>query len=206
MGKATGPIRKTEARKSPTAVARRPMVASVVESPYGNGVDHVLVVDTVQAMVRQRMLDPRQYEAAMRYRRAFDAVFASGSNILGRELIDETPKAGHSDGRLAGAADLRSASQLLGGFEFAVRWVVGEGRTLDELARHFGGGKAGRGERSAASNVVRIALRILADDWLPERREIAGHREGGDVPPVSTGEPVMPDAVAHCTARKVFWS
>ncbi|GAB5376486.1 MAG: hypothetical protein AcusKO_29480 [Acuticoccus sp.] len=149
----------------------------IVENPYGNGVDRVNMVDPIAAMRRQGRLTEREVTAANRYRSAFDVVHAGGCSPLALEPVDGGGGGcSISDRKLTAAGILSSASAMLGPLERPLWLLVSNGLTLEEVGRALGETNK-RGATAAASTLVRLALRTLADGW-EARGEVTGKRQG----------------------------
>ncbi|MCF3933288.1 hypothetical protein L1787_07670 [Acuticoccus sp. M5D2P5] len=205
MGKATG---RTKAAKRParpaTAAEARERTAAIVESPYGNGVDRVSVVDPIVCMVRQGRLDVRQQSAAHRYRKAFDRVYGAQACILGKDGTTSRGIAGGaSQGLLEAAGELREADRILGWTASTVRAVVGYGRSLDELAAELEG-EASRTAKASISAVLRQSLTALAEVWFPETARMGV--TSTEMRAASMGEAGVREVgkAVHCTARRVY--
>lgn len=159
--------------------ARRPTVAAVVPSPYTPGtIDHVTrVLDTILLLRRTGRISLAEYEAAERYRDAYDAVRATGC------AIDPTKSGrGSPVSRIPAPAALLAAETLTRatralerhGSPVVVEMIVGQGYTIEEAAGSLfgrdGDGKPSRQSREAVGVFLRRSLAVLADLWAARRR------------------------------------
>lgn len=167
MAKSKAKQAKDEAgRTSRTAAEARRTASVQVENPYGNGgCDRVTVVsDTVAWLAARGMIDVRQQAAAERYRRAHETVHGGLSCILGKDVVGGPRGDGVSERRLEAGGVLRDAHALLGPIARVVQAIVGEGRSIEDVALQMHAA-AGRGERAAVSLNLRMGLQTLADAW-----------------------------------------
>ena len=192
-----------------TAAETRRTATVEIESPYGEGSDRVTIVsDTVAWLAARGMIDDRQKAAAERYRRAHETVHAGMACILAKDVVDGPRRDGVSERRLEAGRVLNDASALLGPLGRVVQAVVGEGRSLDEIAAELHG-TVGRGERTATSHMLRLGLRTLADAWDCEDRPQAIRSSYAEAARPSIGDATEAGLrelmrVAHGTLRRVY--
>lgn len=161
-----------------TITARQPTIAIVVASRLTPGtVDHVhRVLDPILALFRSGRISRAQYDAAERYRSAFDAVRAGArsvdlTRIGGGSTGSRTPAPATFDAALR----LREATRVLdavpvppGGqvsVAVVVEMIAGQGWSVESAAAAIHGagadGRASGRNRTMVANMLRAGLDAL---------------------------------------------
>lgn len=182
-------------KKKPTlASGGRPIVLDKVVSPYV-GFDRVpRVLDSITAMHRRRQLTDRQYAEAVRYRTAHDALLATMKGTLDPDKVGGSSSVARTPGAplLDAGAVLRETHAMLGQIDsIIVAAIVGEGLSVDDVARRLYGGDGKERDAFVVGRRLRDALDLMADSrsgaHRPGRARITAYLEEGARPTVPDG-------------------
>lgn len=207
---------KTPRKSAPlTASEARKSIKARVSGAYGHGIDRVLKhEDLIENMHRRGQLKPWQYQAAIRYRDAFDIVFGSMGQTLDMDRVRGSGGAsmGPSDAMLSAADVLNEADRKLGPMDAAlIEMAVGRGYSVEQCAQRIGSrnpnAEVTREDRLETGKRLRMALDILSGHrGAPERlqKPILGFRSGKSA--VSAPGAIDRGKVAHAGQGKVEWS
>jgi hypothetical protein len=214
--KGKGRLGKTMTARKKARRKAKPMVSTGGE---GRQVLGGRVVDSIDLMHRAGQIDSRQRLAACRYRDAWDAVGGGIPSQLDASRGGGGGAMGCVPGQtqLLAAETVREAGRLLGNVDSRlVTWTCCEGLTVSEAAARLlaPGGKATARQVSETGGRLRLALRQLADLWLPQgesrivaRRFVEGLDEGVERPegaaPGGVYE-VEKTRVVHASARNIY--
>lgn len=157
-----------------TAASRRETEGAVIPSPLNNGFDKVTrLVDTISLMKRQGHITQREVEAAEIFREAFDVLHGgmtctlNPDNVGGASSNGRTP----SQGAIWAAEKDQDARFALGVVDYAIlKKIVGEGRSIDDLAKVKGSKRSTQRQRTLVSDRLREGLITLAEKWMPSTR------------------------------------
>jgi hypothetical protein len=189
--------------------------ATTVASPYGLGVDRVdQVVDSLRRLVRQHVIDEREYSAAVHFREQHDKL---GAGIGGSMDFDRARGGSNNLGLaevvMAAAEVVDRVEKLLPPDYYGIVWrVCVAGHTLDETAawmyRLSKDHPTTRLQRDTCKQAFKAALSIMAHAWWPEGRgrgdKMTGYRN--DRATVTDAPTVAPGTVAHATKDRVYRS
>ena len=163
--------RKRRPSSSPPS-ARPSTVAAVVASPWLPGkTDRVQrVLDSVLQLRRSGQISAAQYDAAERYRTAYEAVRAGMGGVMDPDRVG----GGSSSGKIPQAAELAAADILsdaslalsrVGG-TVIVEMVVGQGWTIADVTRSLFSEQPTEANRKHVGAFLRLSLTTLADRWF----------------------------------------
>jgi hypothetical protein len=199
-----------------TAAEGREKITDHVPSPYGEGVDRVTrVVNTVTLLRKQGHVSDREVEAAEIFREAFDTINGGMTCTLNPDNVGGGSSSGRtpSENALWAAAIDRQARTLLGVEDYrVVCGIVGQGHTLEDLARVGKSKRTSQRQKALLSDRLRQGLITLGNAWLPVSRStgvarIRGTAERMKSDPnfANVGE-IAPGVVAFADADKVTFS
>jgi hypothetical protein len=174
---------KAKTAKTPERPSARRKTEKVA-SPWNNGFDKVeRVVDTINAMKARRQIDDNQYNAADRYRTAYQACHGSVKSALDTSSHTSSPagpRIAPPPHMLRYAESLREAKQQLGSPNYLiVAYICGEGASVNDTARlMYGAGPNGKAKQDDIKHVGRLlreSLITLSVFWFGgDRRRVHG--------------------------------
>jgi hypothetical protein len=201
--------RKNSKRRAFVQPSARPRTMKVyVASPSVPGArEHVeRVVDPIEYLWRRGQLGDRPYEAAKKFREAFDGLVSVGGGAMDFERVRSGNLISSPLPRLVAAEEvITDTKKALYPVHFdIVCKCVGEGHLIKDVAPIFGM------TIQDCSCGLKQALQELADRWIPlgarrddRRRKINAHRDFDPRSLTSTSEQVVGGRVAHADRHGV---
>lgn len=126
------------------------------------------VVDTIDGLFKRNQITIRQYDAAVMYRGAWEAVWSEMRCALDQSVLGGG--SGHSspsEAQLAGRGKLKEARKVLGLVDaWLVELVAGHGHSMAEAAVKLFR-EASRSRVEYTGRRLRDALTVLSDQWFP---------------------------------------
>jgi hypothetical protein len=209
-----GPGRRKAGRKNSKRLAsvqpsaRPRTVKAYVDSPSVPGAREQVerVVDPIEYLWRRGQLGDRPYEAAKRFRDAWDALVSGTGGAMDFERVRSGNLVSSPLPRLVAAQEvITEAKKALYPVHFdIVCKCVGQGHLIKDVAPMVGM------KEQECSCGLKQALQVLADRWIPlgarrddRRREINAHRDFEPRSLTSTSGQVVRGRVAHADRRGV---
>lgn len=179
-----------------------------VASPWNNGFDRVTrVIDTIGAMKKRRQISEQEYEAAARFRWAFESCHGGIKSALNDSTVATTEPSwkAPSDHMMKAAEIIKEARNLLGVTDYQIlQMVAGQGMTVEETAGHLYGrvatGKPKPDDMRLVGARLRGSLSVLAIKWFGpvKRPRTRTYVSEGALPMIITaGGTVEPGRAAH---------